>query len=286
MLMCMIGKLSKDQKVGWPKHLPELVHAYNSMRLVITRYSPHYLMFRCQLCLPVNFYFPTIRGTEKHQCVDYYVAELCEWLQEAFKEVQAQSMSEAERKKQYYDRKVNAISLEQGDLVLAKANAYKGMRKVKDQWEEELYEVECQVADGIPSYLLKNQQTGCSWVLHWNQHFSISHTKGTPLCTVMWAKWAGCTTTTLEEQTQDGGETEEAPWSVNSLLQAQQQTVEAPLGWVNRMLCAILQMFSRVSLLDQGWEVWCRGTRGVNVGILLVEVLITLVRLVGYDQPW
>ena len=45
MLMQMIGKLSKDQKADWPKHLPEVVHAYNSMRSSVTGYSPHYLMF-------------------------------------------------------------------------------------------------------------------------------------------------------------------------------------------------------------------------------------------------
>ena len=39
--MYMIGKLSRDEKVDWPKHLPELVHAYNSMGLAITRYSLH-----------------------------------------------------------------------------------------------------------------------------------------------------------------------------------------------------------------------------------------------------
>ena len=60
----MIGKLSKEQKADWPKHLPELVHAYNSMRLAITGYSQHYLMFGCQPCLPINFYFPTMRDTE------------------------------------------------------------------------------------------------------------------------------------------------------------------------------------------------------------------------------
>ena len=69
MLMHMIGKLSKDQKADWPKHLPELVHAYNSTRLAITRYSPHYLMFGHRACLPINFYFPMIWGIEKHwQC--------------------------------------------------------------------------------------------------------------------------------------------------------------------------------------------------------------------------
>ena len=73
-----------------------------------------------------------------------------------------QSTSEAERQKQYNDRKANAISLETGDMFLAKADVYKGKRKVKDQWEKEPYEVEHQV----PSYLLKNQQMGCSRVLH------------------------------------------------------------------------------------------------------------------------
>ena len=72
---------------------------------------------------------------KKHQCVDHYIAELCEWLWEAFKEVQVQSMSEAERQKQhYYDRKANAVSLEPGDLAFAKADAYKWKRKMKDQW--------------------------------------------------------------------------------------------------------------------------------------------------------
>ena len=44
-LMQMIGKLSEDQKADWPKHLLQLVHAYNSTRSAITGYSPHYLMF-------------------------------------------------------------------------------------------------------------------------------------------------------------------------------------------------------------------------------------------------
>ena len=57
-LMCMIGKLSKDQKADWPKHLPKLVHAYNSMRLAITRYSPHYLMFGAAHTYPLTSISP------------------------------------------------------------------------------------------------------------------------------------------------------------------------------------------------------------------------------------
>ena len=56
----------------------------------------------------------------------HYIVELCEQLHEAFKEAQVQSTSEEERQKWHYDRKVIAISLEPGDLVLAEADAYRG----------------------------------------------------------------------------------------------------------------------------------------------------------------
>ena len=77
-LIHMIGKLSRDQKVDWSKHLPELVYAYISTRSAITGYNPHYLMFGHRPHLPIDFYFPMMRGTEKHQHVEYYIAELCE----------------------------------------------------------------------------------------------------------------------------------------------------------------------------------------------------------------
>ena len=169
---------------------------------------------------------------------------LCKWLWEAFKEVQVQSMLEAERKKWYYDRKANAISLEPGNLVLAKADAYKGKRKVKDWWEEEPYRVENWVAEGVPLYLVKNQWTECSWVLHWNWLFLITPARGTHLCAVVQAEWARCGTTTLEEQMPKGSETEEVPQSVNCLPPTQWQTIETPLGWVNRKLCVFLQMLT------------------------------------------
>ena len=61
-----------------------------------------------------------------------------------------------------YDRKANAVSLEPGGLVLAKADAYRGRRKMKALWDEEPHKVEHQVAEGIPSFLMMNQWTGCS----------------------------------------------------------------------------------------------------------------------------
>ena len=79
-IMRMIMKLGKDKKINWPGHLAKIVHAYNATHSTISRYSPHYLMFRQIPRLPVNFYFPTFRSAEAPtretftKCVDKYVA--------------------------------------------------------------------------------------------------------------------------------------------------------------------------------------------------------------------
>ena len=140
-------------------------------------------------------------STEKHHHVDHYVADLCEQLHKTFKEAQVKSALADERQRQYYDSKANAVSLEPGNLVFAKADAYKGRRKVKDWWEEEPYKVEHVIAEDIPSYLVKNKWIRCSWVLHWNQLLLITPVMGAPLCSGVWAEQTRCTTTVLEEST-------------------------------------------------------------------------------------
>ena len=44
-----------------------------------------------------------------------------------------------------------------GNLVLVKADAFKGKRKIKDRWEEETWEVVCRITTDIPSYKVMNQ---------------------------------------------------------------------------------------------------------------------------------
>ena len=260
--MCMIGKLGRDWKADWLKHLPTLVHAYNSTQLATTRYSPHYLMYRCWPHLAINFYFSTIRGMKKHQCVDHYIAELCEWLWEAFKEAEVQPHQRWRDRSGTVIEKLMPFHWNQVTWSWLKP-MLTGEEESEGLWEEEPYDVEHQVVEGIPSYLMRNQQTGHSWVLHQNWPFLITPTWGTPLCMILHAKQAKCTTTTLEEQTLEKSETEKVPQSVNCLSPVQHQTGETPLGWVNRRLHAFIQMFPRASLLDQGWKVQCRGIMGV-----------------------
>ena len=256
MLMNMIGKLNRDQKLDWPKHLPELVHAYNSTSSSITGYSPHYLMFGSWLCLPIDFYFPMIWGMEKHWHVNYYIAELCEWLWEAFKEVQEQSTSEARRQKWYYDRKANAMSLEPGNLILAKDNTYKGMRKVKDQWEEELWYARLLRVLLHTSWWMSRHDTQ---FLYQNHFFSCrGHS---PLYIhVSWAGRMPCHHP-RGKNTSDRDCESAIRCGLSTIHPATDSRDSSKLGDQEALCC--LWMSSGVSILHQGWKVQCRGTRCV-----------------------
>ena len=131
-IMHMIGKLGEDNKANWPSHLAEIVHAYNATRSTVTGYSPHYLMFGQQPRLPVNFVFPTIGSSKapmreaSARKVDTYIASVRDRLRSTLREAWAQSTTEACQQKRYYDRKVGAVNLKPGDLVLVKVDAWKG----------------------------------------------------------------------------------------------------------------------------------------------------------------
>ena len=83
---------------------------------------------------PGQFYFAILKCAEapmkgasaKH--VDTYMATVCDQLRDILWEAQAQSRAEAQRQKWYYDQKIGAMDLKPGDLVLMKADAFKGKR--------------------------------------------------------------------------------------------------------------------------------------------------------------
>ena len=104
-------------------------------------------MFGQWLRLPVDFVFPTVGSNEATmkeasvRSVDVYIASVRDQLRRALQEVQAQLTAEACQQKWYYDRKIGAMNLKPGDLVLVKSDAWKGKRKIKDRWDEETWDV-------------------------------------------------------------------------------------------------------------------------------------------------
>ena len=89
--------------------------------------------------------------------VDVYVASVRDQLRSTLWEAQAQATAEACQQKRYYDRKIGAMNLKPGNLVLVKVDAWKGKRQIKDRWDEETLEVSQQIAADVPSYEVMNQ---------------------------------------------------------------------------------------------------------------------------------
>ena len=264
-IMRMIGKLGKNKKADWPGHLAEIVHAYNATHSAMTGYSPHYLMFRHWPWLWVNFYFPTLRSTEvpmreasaKH--VDEYVATVWDQLRTALWEAQTKLMAEAQRQECYCEQKIGAVNLKPGNLVLVKADACKGKKKIRDRWEEETCMVVHQIATDVPSYEVTDQ---CRWscILHWNWLLLTASEVGIPLCIGVHHAWDRCTSPTPHKPTSRRNESESMPQEDSGLAVAECQAIKTSLGWINGKLRLLLWMSTRDSTED-GWRLqvmWSR----------------------------
>ena len=164
-LFHMLGKLTKDKKAQWEKHLPEVLQAYNSTQLVVTGYSLHYLIFGRHLRLPINFYFPTWGAFEHSRHVPEYVDKIRCHFKEAYTEAHIQTNLEADRQKQNYDKATSTVQLVLGNAVLLKQDAFQGKRKMKDRWGDEEYEVVRQVTPDVPTYEV-HDRSGNARVIH------------------------------------------------------------------------------------------------------------------------
>ena len=277
-IIWLIRKLGEDKKANWPGHLSEIVHAYNATWFTMMGYSPHYLMFGCRPRLPVDFYFPTFRSAEvpvrgaSARHVDEYVATVCDQLRATLHEAQAQAMAEAQWQKWYYDWKIGAVDLKPGNLVLVKAEAFQGKRKIKDRWEDKPREVVHQVMTDIPSYEVTDQhRQPC--ILHFNWFLLIASETGVPLCVGVHHAWDRCTSPTPVKPTPRGSNSEITPWEDSGLVITQCQARKTSLGWINGKL-QLLPWKSVGASTEDGWrlQVTCSGSGCLQDHMHLAEV--------------
>ena len=105
---------------------------------------------------------------------------------------------------------MGVMDLKPGNLVLVKADAFKGKRKIKDRKEDEPHEVLHQILMDIPSYEVINQ-CGQSCVLHCNWLLLIASETGVPLCVGVCHAWDRCTHPTPVKPTPKGSESKIMP---------------------------------------------------------------------------
>ena len=260
----MIRRSGKDWKADWAKHLSKLVHAYNSMRLAVTRYSLHYLMF---WVMTVPAYWLLF----SHYC-EHRKTPVCWSLHCWLMWMTAQSLQRKCKHSAHLRLKGR------GDTMI--------VRPIPFHWNQVTWSWQMQMpTKGGEKWKTGGRRNHMKWNagLLKASHHTLWRTSGpdayessigigllliTPimgafLYTSVWAEQTRCATTVLEEPTQKVRGNEKAPQSAKCLPLAQHQTGETPLGWVNRKLCAFLRTSSRASLLDQGWKVQCRG-KGIH----------------------
>ena len=278
----MIRKLEEDKKSNWPSHFAKIVHAYNATHSAVTGYSLHYLMFRWRPRLLVNFYFPTIGSTGaprrevSAKCVDEYVALVQQQLRTTLREALTQSTAKAHWQKWYYDCKIGTVNLKPGDLVLVKADAFKGRKKIQDQWEEDTCEVVCQIATGIPSYEVMDK-CGLPHILHQNQLLLIASEVGIPLHIGVCHVRDRYASSTWYKPTSKGSENMMTPHESSGRAVTWCPTSMSSLGWINGKLQLLPWMSARVSTED-GWrsQVTLRGCRHQKEHVCLAERMTSL----------
>ena len=202
---------------------------------------------------------------------DEYMATVHDQLRTTLWEAQAQLTAEAQWQKQYYDQKISTMDLKPGNLVLAKADAFKGKGKIRDRWEDEACEVVHQIVTDVPSYEVMDQcrQSG---ILHRNWLLLIVSEVGVPLCIGVHDAQDRCTNPTPHKPTSKGSEgrmmpQENSGWAVTQCLSS-----KTSLGWINGKLWLLPWMSAGASTED-GWrlQVMCSRDGSLMDHICLAE---------------
>ena len=131
----LLRPLSNLQKRHWPKHLPELVFAYNCTEHASTGFSPFYLMFGRQPFLPVDL----LLNQNLLGCDDWVLHHRSR-LEGAYRLAQTKLQQELSRSKRRYDQKANPNVFQVGDLVYLRKHS-RGRSKIQDHYFSDIYRV-------------------------------------------------------------------------------------------------------------------------------------------------
>ena len=154
-----------------------------------------------------------------------------------------------------------------GDVVLMKNDAYQGKRKVKDWWSETQYVVVRQIADGVPTYEVKDEARNVKTV-HCNWLFLVATPVGavTPLGACVPLSEENVAQSTLTEFTSLEVENDLPEGSVDG-AGTLSPTSRVPLRWVAGVLRPLPSVVPRLTTwrgLGAGDGVWSQSDDEVH----------------------
>ena len=156
-LMTMLGTLPTKEKLNWQDWVSNLTHTYNCTATKVTGFSPYFLMFGREPRIPVDEEFGITFPKTKRNTMKQYVDNLHKRLQWAYETAKEHIAHDVQRRKLYYDRRINCMDIIPGDIVLVKQKVFGTQHKIEDHWQIPVYKVLEQCGD---SPLFKFQKLG------------------------------------------------------------------------------------------------------------------------------
>ena len=127
----MLGMLPQEKKSDWKNHIGALVHVYNCTQNSATGFSPYYLMYRRQPCLPVDVALGLVPHSAMAPTTSKFVQQLREHVKWGHKKAESFQAKEAQHHILNYDKRSTAAALEVGDMVLVHVTAFKGCHNIQ-----------------------------------------------------------------------------------------------------------------------------------------------------------
>ena len=131
----MLGTLPSEQISDWKGRIGALVHAFNCTWNSATGFSPYYLMYGRQSCLPIDVTSGLAPNLVTAPTSTKYVQKLREYIRWTHRKADLFQQKEVWCHKLNCDKCRRAVALKAGDTVLAYVTAFKGWHKIHNWWE-------------------------------------------------------------------------------------------------------------------------------------------------------
>ena len=161
---------------------------------------PHY--FPCKEPPEPIALFPMVRACMLFRRVLAYVMEVRRGLNRGRIEAHCSSNNRRDKTTSNYNISKSTVQLIPGDVCWMEVNPFRGEREIESRWDEEDYEITCQVANG-PSLYETKRSSGRVKAPHRNRFFQVATPRGvsTALCQNEYANVDLTTRSALTEST-------------------------------------------------------------------------------------
>ena len=149
----LLRTLSDDNKRRWPKHLPELMFAYNATPHASTGYSPFFAMFGRDPRMPVESFLGLEQEDTRTSSIDDWLEGHCRRLNHVLDRVRRNNDRQTRARQTRQERKVNDQGIRIGARVFVRNHPI-GRANIQDAWKSMPYKV-LSCLDGGNVYIIQ-----------------------------------------------------------------------------------------------------------------------------------